>query len=350
MEEPPYGTHSRVKYERNRVVGTRKRLEPREVRKEPRGQKPSTPAKRNGADSSTISASFDVLAGDHRTSTAKRVGRGAVCEADAKVGTAARMIAAFGRVSVGTSGKRNSVNAPTKSAYFEVPARDRRTSTVNRVSRGVVRDANEKVGSATRIFAVFAGVSGGPPARPRSIDSCTNSAPFDVFAGDRRSSRANRVCRGGLRDADAKVGNAARMFAVFGRVSAGTPWKPNGADYGTISASFDVPAGDRRTSTVNRVSPRGVRDADAKVENAARIFALFGGVSGGTPEKPRSANSRTISASFDALAGDRRTSTAKRVCRGEVCDADEKVGSAARIFAAFAGMSGGTPVKPRSAN
>ncbi|KAL3192732.1 hypothetical protein MRX96_058785 [Rhipicephalus microplus] len=140
------------------------------------------------------------------------------------------------------------------------------------------------------------------------------------------------------------------MFAVFGRVSAGTPAKPNGADYGTILAYFDVRAGDRRTSTVNRVNPGGVRDADAKVENAAPIFAVFGGMSCSTPEKPRSANSRMISASFDVLAGNRRTTTAKRVCRGEVCDADEKVGSAARIFAAFAGMSGGTPVKPRSAN
>ncbi|KAL3192717.1 hypothetical protein MRX96_058770 [Rhipicephalus microplus] len=204
---------------------------------------------------------------------------------------------------------------PRNRRISKCPPATCRTSTVNRVSRGVVRDANEKVGSATRIFAVFAGVSGGPPARPRSIDSRTNSAPFDVIAGDRRSSRANRVCRGGLRDADAKVGNAARMFAVFGRVSAGTPAKPNGADYGTISAYFDVRAGDRRTSTVNRFSPGGVWDADAKVENAARIFAVFGGVSCSTPEKPRSANSRMISASFDVLAGDRRTSRANRVCQ-----------------------------------
>ncbi|KAL3192736.1 hypothetical protein MRX96_058788 [Rhipicephalus microplus] len=122
------------------------------------------------------------------------------------------------------------------------------------------------------------------------------------------------------------------MFAVCGRVSAGTPAKPHGADSGTISASFDVLAGDRRTSTVNRVSRGGVRDADAKVGSAARIFAVFGGVSGGTPVKPRCANSRTISASFDVPAGHRRTSTANLVCRGGVCDADAKVGTAVGLL------------------
>ncbi|KAL3203853.1 hypothetical protein MRX96_041695 [Rhipicephalus microplus] len=45
------------------------------------------------------------------------------------------------------------------------------------------------------------------------------SASFDVLAGDRRTSTANCVCRGGVCDAYAKVETATRMFAVFGRMA-----------------------------------------------------------------------------------------------------------------------------------
>ncbi|KAL3192719.1 hypothetical protein MRX96_058772 [Rhipicephalus microplus] len=200
------------------------------------------------------------------------------------------------------------------------------------------------------MFAVCGRVSAGTPPKPNGADSGTISASFYVLAGDRRTSTAKCVCRGGVCDAYAIVRTVARMFAVFGRASAGTPAKPNGADSGTISASFDVLAGDRRTSTVNRVSRGGARDADAKVGSAARIFAVFGGVSGGTPVKPRSANSRTILASFDVPAGHRRTSTANLVCRGGICDADAKVGTAARMFAVFGRVSAGTPAKRKSVN
>ncbi|KAL3192699.1 hypothetical protein MRX96_058754 [Rhipicephalus microplus] len=200
------------------------------------------------------------------------------------------------------------------------------------------------------MFAVCGRVSAGTPAKPNGADSGTISASFYVLAGDRRTSTAKCVCRGGVCDAYAIVRTVARMFVVFRRASAGTPAKPNGADSGTISASFHVLAGDRRTSTVNRVSRGGVRDADAKVGSAARIFAVFGGVSGGTPVKPRCANSRTISASFDVPAGHRRTSTANLVCRGGVCDADAKVGTAARMFAVFGRVSAGTPAKRKSVN
>ncbi|KAL3192737.1 hypothetical protein MRX96_058789 [Rhipicephalus microplus] len=200
------------------------------------------------------------------------------------------------------------------------------------------------------MFAVFGRVSAGTPVKPRSANSCTISASFDVPAGHRRTSTANRVCRGGVCDAYAMVGTVARMFVVFGRASAGTPAKRNGADSGTTSAYFDVLAGDRRTSTTKRVCRGEVCDADEKVGSAARIFAAFAGMSGGTPVKPRSANSRTISVSFDVPAGHRRTSTANRVCRGGVCDADAKVGTATRMFAVFGRVSAGTPAKRKSAN
>ncbi|KAL3192734.1 hypothetical protein MRX96_058786 [Rhipicephalus microplus] len=125
------------------------------------------------------------------------------------------------------------------------------------------------------------------------------------------------------------------MFAVFGRVSAGTPVKPRSANARTISASFDVPAGHRRTSTANRVCRGGVCDAYEIVGTVACMFVVFGRASAGTPAKRNGANSRTISASFDVPAGHRRTSTANLVCRGGVCDADAKVGTAARMFAVF---------------
>ncbi|KAL3192700.1 hypothetical protein MRX96_058755 [Rhipicephalus microplus] len=177
------------------------------------------------------------------------------------------------------------------------------------------------------MFAVFGRVSAGTPVKPRSANSCTISASFDVPAGHRRTSTAKCVCRGGVCDAYAIVGTVARMFVVFGRASAGTPAKRNGADSGTISAYFDVLAGDRRTSTAKRVCRGEVCDADEKVGSAARIFAVFAGVSGGPPARPRSIDSRTISVSFDVPAGHRRTSTANRVCRGGVWRRRRKSGN-----------------------
>ncbi|KAL3243043.1 hypothetical protein MRX96_020719 [Rhipicephalus microplus] len=145
------------------------------------------------------------------------------------------------------------------------------------------------------------------------------------------TSKANRVSRGGVRDADGKAGSAAWIFAVFGRVSGGTRAKPKNVNSCSKSASFDALAGDLRTSTANRVSQGGVRNADGKVGRATRIFAVFGGVSGGTPVKPSSAYSRTKSASFDVLAGDRGTSTAHHVSRG-----GEREPARASAWSAFA--------------
>ncbi|KAL3192733.1 hypothetical protein MRX96_058786 [Rhipicephalus microplus] len=167
------------------------------------------------------------------------------------------------------------------------------------------------------MFAVFGRVSAGTPVKPRSANARTISASFDVPAGHRRTSTANRVCRGGVCDAYEIVGTVACMFVVFGRASAGTPAKRNGANSRTISASFDVPAGHRRTSTANLVCRGGVCDADAKVGTAARMFAVFGRVSAGTPAKRKSANATMNVAYLDVLDADRCSSTKNHVSRGE---------------------------------
>ncbi|KAL3172273.1 hypothetical protein MRX96_013247 [Rhipicephalus microplus] len=110
--------------------------------------------------------------------------------------------------------------------------------------------------------------------------------------------------RGSLRTWRSFGLSAARIFAVFCALIGGTPVKRNGANLRTISASFDVLAGERRTSTANRVSWDGVCDADAKVGTAAQMFAVFGRMSAGTPGKRNSANAPTKVAYLDVLAGD----------------------------------------------